>query len=231
MIYYVRRLLLTFVTIAFAYAWNTHPVVAAFAVATALLLDIFVVSRSKDLILYRRGLDFTAPAPVMRFREAAYLHLAAAIFGPVLPLTGRILNVGTTTQQALNMAAIVVCGSVASYCGFLVQKGEFAEPQRLLYRMRTYTGDFGLATDFLPSSPRAFLGSLLRFASGIFFMLFLCFMLAALPALELDVKIVLLTIATAALFQAGFLFYFMALFGLRWWRQPIDYNPPPPYSW
>lgn len=220
MIFYLRRFSLTLVVLIVSIVWGTHLAIGIAGVATALFLDVFVSSRSKDLLLYRDDLDFSAPAQLVSWREALRLHSAAIVAGPLVALTPRAFDGGATVQQIFSMAALLICGSVASYCGLFFIGSQV--PRDINYRARTMTGEAGLylGIDFLPPYPRALMAGLLRILFGPFLMSIFLMLLAGLQTDPTDLKLSLLLVGAAWLFQLGFLLLFQGLLTLRWLSRP-----------
>lgn len=225
MIYQLRRYALTLVVVAIALIWRTPLPIALAGVAAALLLDLFVSSRSKDLPLYREGLDFAAPAPATSLRQAVRLHLIAVIAGPGVAFAARLFDAPPHLQQVANVAALLICGSVSCYTGAL-QFGKATEPRHIFYRIRQHGNEIGYGNDFLPSRPRALAMIAFRLGGTVFMMFFFAFILAALRTMQADLQLALLLVGAAFLFQFAFQLLFQALFLLRWWRRPHDLVAP-----
>ena len=226
MIFYLRRFLLTAIMLVVAIIWDDPLPIDVAAVAAAVLLDILVSNRSKDLILYRKDFVFMSEVPLISLREALMLHALAIVVGPVVALIPRAFDAGVTVQRIFGMAALLICGSIASYCG-LFNFNRQPNPRDLLDHARTRFGMIGLFFDFFPPHPRALIGGLFRIAGGPFLMFFFVLFLAELHTIPLNVRLALLLFGAAYLFQLGFLSLLGGLFTLRWWRGPDNVSVPP----
>jgi hypothetical protein len=226
MIFFLRKFLLTIVVIIVAAIWDAPASTRAAGVGIAILLDMFVTCRSKDLQLFRDNLDLAAPVSLMDWRDAARLHSAAVLATPVIALVPHVLDADPSMHVAFAMTALLMCGSVASYSG-LFHFGTWQKPRDLLHRAWTATGEAGLVIDLLPPAPRAVMGALLRILLAPFMMFFLPLMLAASSTEPVNLKFAALLIGAAFLFQLGFLMLILGLFSMRWLRRKEEVQSCP----
>jgi hypothetical protein len=226
MIFFLRKFLLTIVVLIVATIWDAPIAIRAAGVGIAILLDIFVTSRSKDLQLYRDNLDLAAPVSLMDWRDAARLHSIAILATPMIALVPHVLDADPSVHVAFAMTSLLMCGYVASYCG-LFHFGTWQKPRDLLHRAWTATGEAGLVIDLFPPTPRAIMGGLLRILLAPFMMFFLPLMLAASSTEPVNLKFAALLIGAAFLFQLGFLVLILGIFSLRWVRRQKDLQTRP----
>ena len=222
---YVRRFLLTLVMTAVCLIAPMPITVEAGGIGIALLIDIFLTPRSRDLPLYRKGLDFAAPMPGLRPRDSLRLQSIAILAMSAVALVPKLFGVPAPAQHALAMAAMLIGGAAATYCGFLLFESKI-EPRQILFQIRVHTGELGFTTDFLPSRPRGLMIGLFRILGAILFKGLSLILLLSLPMADLDLHFAALFVAAACFYQFSFQFWFHAMFVLRWWLRPHDLLVP-----
>lgn len=211
----IRQYQLTLVVLGVGLISNTDVTVLIISLTASLVFDSFLVSKSDEKKLYSSIYDLDTIIPSsLKQSDAALLNIFASLIGAAVPIVVCSLGVKAETQQAAGMSALILSGSIASYCGFRS------------VRRATSTSDILVATRIVASHFFLFkkdnsillqtISMSMRFSIGT-----LATSLFAYVAMNLNMDVemyVILIVLTLSIFsQIGFCLLSQAIFVARWY--------------
>lgn len=226
MIARLRQYLLTLVVLATGFVWGWPIVLTVVSGVAASLVDAFVTSRSTELTLYHKGLEFGSPTTRrLSLGKAIRLQILAAIASTMIALIPRVVGSEQLVQLSFGMASLIISGAAASYCGFRIVPGLSVAPKELLTNLDSHGSSDLWPFDLLPGRVRRTSAALFRIAGGVIFLLPFALLLGAIETLPLSTTAPFFVLGLAVFFQLGFLLLSQALFSLRWWRRDTGNRP------
>lgn len=211
----LRQFSSTFVVLATSLIWGVSSPLVVSACAAAALIDLLLVGKSAELGLYRS--EPSSPGRELSTGQALSLHVFGAIAASATALMARLLDVNATVQGLVNLGALVIAGSAASYAGFRAVRRTGMSISEQVDRLESLP-DILFLVNLLPRHASRVLGSFVRLMLGVMAMAPYVALLHALPTTHLNVSLAIIVVGLALFFQLGFILISQSLFSLRWRR-------------